>query len=187
MTEIDRSQAIAPAAELRAAWGWFVMLGGAFVALGLLAGSHLLLATLVTVYYLGLLMMAAGVLQIVQALRRTRWGSSLLWLLSGILYAVAGALTVMNPVLTSSVLTLLLALSTAASGIVRIWLGAGAMSERGWGWVVASGSLSTMVGLIFLIGWPVNSAWLLGLVLCIDLIFQGCALLGIGLRVRMGR
>lgn len=92
-----------------------------------------------------------------------------------------------NPVLASSVLTLLLALSTAASGIVRIWLGAGTMPERGWGWIVASGVLSTVVGLIFLIGWPVDSAWLLGLVLCIDLIFQGCALVGLGLRARAGR
>lgn len=184
MTPIDRSHGIAPAGDVHAAWGRFVALGAAFIILGLIAGSHLLLATMVTVYYLGASMMVAGALQIAQSFRLTRWTGFLLWLLSGILYVIAGGMTFMNPTLASSVLTLLLALFTAASGIMRIWLGAGAMSERGWGWIVASGILSTAVGLIFLLGWPVNSSWLLGLVLSVDLIFQGCTLAGLGFRLR---
>lgn len=184
MTYIDKSHGASPADGIHAAWGWFIALGAVFIILGLIASSHLLLATIVTVYYLGASMIVAGALQIIQSFRLTHWGGFILWLLSGLLYVVAGVMTFMNPALASSAMTLLLALFTAASGITRIWLGAGAMSERGWGWIVASGVLSTVVGLIFLVGWPVNSAWLLGLVLSIDLIFQGCALVGIGFRLK---
>lgn len=184
MTHIDRSHGAIAADGIRAAWGWFVALGAAFIVLGLVASSHLLLATLVTVYYLGAAMIVAGILQIVQSFRIARWSGFILWLLSGVLYVAAGAATFMNPSLASSAMTLFLALFTAASGIMRIWLGAGAMSERGWGWIVASGILSTVVGLLVLVGWPVNSTWLLGLILSIDLLFQGCALLGAGFRLR---
>lgn len=184
MTHIDRSHGVSGVDGIHSAWGWFVVLGAAFIALGLVASSHLLLATLVTVYYLGASMILAGALQIIQSFRLTHWGGFILWLLSGILYVAAGAAAFMNPSLASSALTLFLALFTAASGIMRIWLGAGAMSERGWGWIIASGVLSTAVGLLVLVGWPLNSTWLLGLILSIDLIFQGCALLGIGFRLR---
>lgn len=184
MTQIDRSHDAVAVDGIRAAWGWFVALGAVFIILGLIASSHLLLATIVTVYYLGAAMIMAGILQIVQSFRLARWSGFILWLLSGLFYVGAGVMSFMNPALASAALTLLLALFTAASGITRIWLGAGAVSERGWGWVVASGILSTVVGLIFLVGWPVNSAWLLGLLLSIDLIFQGCALLGTGFRLR---
>jgi uncharacterized membrane protein HdeD (DUF308 family) len=184
MTHIDRSHGVGEVDGIHAAWGWFVALGAVFIALGLIASGHLLLATLVTVYYLGAAMILAGALQITQSFRLTHWGGFILWLLSGILYVAAGAATFMNPSLASSAMTLVLALFTAASGIMRIWLGAGAMSERGWGWIVASGVLSTAVGLLVLVGWPLNSTWLLGLVLSIDLIFQGCALIGIGFRLR---
>ena len=43
-------------------------------------------------------------------------------------------------------------------------------------------SWHTAVG--FLIGWPVNSLWLLGLFLAFDLAMQGWALIGFGLALR---
>jgi len=171
-------------AEARAKWSWFVALGFVFVALGAIAVSNLLLTTIATVYYVGALMIVAGAMQIVQSFRVKSWGGFFLWILSGVLYAVAGLMTLMNPLLASLLFTLMLAVLTVASGVVRLWLGLRARADHGWGWIVASGAITTIAGLIFLLGWPVNSLWLLGLVLAIDLIFQGCALVGLGLRFR---
>jgi uncharacterized membrane protein HdeD (DUF308 family) len=67
---------------------------------------------------------------------------------------------------------------------MRLWLGFQAQSEHGWGWIIASGIVTTLAGLIFVLGWPVNSLWLLGLVLSIDLVFQGLTLIGLSLRLR---
>ncbi|TPK82580.1 HdeD family acid-resistance protein [Mesorhizobium sp. B2-4-12] len=171
-------------AEARARWGWFLVLGIIFVVLGAIAVSNLLFATIVTVYYVGMLMIVAGVAQIVQSMRVKSWGGFFLWLLSGLLYAVAGVMTFANPLLVSAILTLLLALLTIASGLMRLWLGFQAKSEQGWGWIVASGVVTTIAGLVLVLGWPVNSLWLLGLVLSIDLVFQGLTLIGLSLRLR---
>ena len=171
-------------AEARARWGWFLLLGIIFVILGAIAVSNLLYATIVTVYYVGLLMIVAGIAQIVQSLRIKTWGGFFLWLLSGLLYAGAGIIAFANPLLASAILTLLLALLTIASGLMRLWLGFQAQSEHGWGWIIASGIVTTLAGLIFVLGWPVNSLWLLGLVLSIDLVFQGLTLIGLSLRLR---
>jgi len=171
-------------AEERAKRGWFLVLGIIFVVLGAVAVSNLLYATIVTVFYVGLLMIVAGVAQIVQSLRIKTWGGFFLWLLSGLLYAGAGVIAFANPLLASAILTLLLALLTIASGLMRLWLGFQAQSEHGWGWIIASGIVTTLAGLIFVLGWPVNSLWLLGLVLSIDLVFQGLTLIGLGLRLR---
>lgn len=52
---------------------------------------------------------------------------------------------------------------------------------------MASGVLTTLVGIIFLLGWPVNSLWLLGVVLAIDLIFHGVSEILFGLALKAGR
>lgn len=171
-------------ADVRAKWGWFIALGFFFVAAGAVAASNLLVATIATVYYVGALMIVASVMQIIQSFQIKTWGGFLLWILSGILYAIAGVMTFINPLLASFALTLLLAVFIGASGVFRIWLGYQSKSEKGWGWIVASGIVTFIAGIIFIIGWPTNSLWLLGLLLAIDLIFQGCALVAFGLHLR---
>jgi uncharacterized membrane protein HdeD (DUF308 family) len=185
MTHAEQASALSGAfAEVRTKWVWFVLLGIAFIVLGGIAVSNLLLATIATVYYVGALMAAAGVMQIIQSFRVQTWRGFLLWMLSGLLYAAAGVMTFMNPLLASAIFTLMLALLAIAAGVVRLWLGFHARAEHGWGWIIASGAVTAIAGLIFLLGGPVNSLWLLGLLLAIDLVFQGCALIGLGLRLR---
>ncbi|MDX3809274.1 MAG: DUF308 domain-containing protein, partial [Bosea sp. (in: a-proteobacteria)] len=108
MTHIDRSHGVIAVDGIRAAWGWFVTLGAVFIILGLIASSHLLLAPIVTVYYLGAAMIVAGVLQIVQSFRLERWSGFILRLLSDLFYVGAGVMSFRNPAQA-----LLLALFTA--------------------------------------------------------------------------
>ena len=67
---------------------------------------------------------------------------------------------------------------------MRIWIGFTSKSLEGWGWVVAAGVVTTLAGLIISSGWPVNSLWMLGLFLAIDLIFQGITYIAFGLGLR---
>jgi uncharacterized membrane protein HdeD (DUF308 family) len=120
----------------------------------------------------------AGTLQVLHAFRVRTWGGFFLWLASGLLYAIAGACAFSNPALTSMILTLLLAVLTLLSGSLRLLIGISARSTQGWGWIIASGVVTALAGVIFLIGWPVDSIWLLGMLLAIDLIFQGMTLIG---------
>jgi uncharacterized membrane protein HdeD (DUF308 family) len=172
------------ATEIRSKWGWFVALGIALLVLGLFAFWNLIAATVATVLWVGVLMVIGAIAQIIHAFQVKSWGGFFFWLLSGILYGVAGVIAWTNPVLAAVTLTLVLAFALIASGIMRIWGSFQLKPEIGWGWVLASGIVTLLAGIIFILGWPVNSLWLLGMVLAIDLTFQGIATIAFGLTLK---
>ena len=108
-------------AEVRAKWGWFVALGIALLVLGGIAFFNVFLATVVSVFYVGVLMLIGAGAEIAHAFGVKTWGSFFWLLLSGIVYAVAGIVTLMNPLLASVVLTFILAIALVVGGIFRIW------------------------------------------------------------------
>ena len=166
--------------EVRSKWGWFVVLGVALLALGVIAAGNLMVATAASVFFVGAMMIVAGIVEIVHAFGVKSWGGFFLWLLSGILYVVAGYFAFANPMLASAVMTLFLAASLIASGVLRVWIGFTGKDLSGWGWVVAAGLLTIVAGVVIMIGWPVNSLWILGLFLAVDLIFQGISFIAFG-------
>ena len=89
-----------------------------------------------------------------------------------------------NPLLASAVLTFLLAVALIASGLLRIWVGFNHRPQDGWGWIVAAGVISALAGLVIAMHWPVNSVWVLGLFLAVDLIFQGWSFVALGLALK---
>lgn len=159
----------------RTGWGWYVALGVALLVLSAFAFGNVLVATVASVYFVGILMLVGAALQIVHAFEVKRWGGFFLWLLSGLLYGAAGVLAFWNPLLAASALTLLLAVSLVVAGIFRIAWSIALRRLRGWGWLLASGVITVLAGVVFLVGWPENSLWLLGIVLAVDLAFQGAA------------
>lgn len=172
-------------AEMRSKWGWFVALGVLVLALGIIAAGNLMVATAASVFFVGSLMIVAGVIEIVHAFGVKSWGSFFWWLLGGILYVIAGYLAFVNPVLTSAILTLLLAASLIASGLMRIYMGfKGKSVLASWGWIVAAGVVTVLAGLVIAAGWPVNSLIILGIFLAVDLIFQGITYIAFGFGLR---
>lgn len=187
--ESGRAQAInALAEDVRSKWIWFLLLGIVLIVLGGIALGNLLVATIATVYYIGALILVAGVVQIVHAFQVKEWGNFFIWLLSGLFYAVAGFLAFYNPLLTSVALTLVLGVSLIVAGALRIWTGISARPRSGWGWLVAAGVLALIVGAVIMVRWPVNSVYLIGLILAIELIFEGWSFVAValGLRARRG-
>lgn len=173
--------------EIRSKWVWFLLLGVVLIVLGGIALGNLLLATLVTVYYIGALILIGGVVQIVHAFQVKEWGNFFIWLLSGFFYALAGFFAFSNPELASAAFTLVLAVSLIAAGILRIWTGFAARPRAGWGWLVAAGVAALVVGAVIAARWPVNSLYLIGLILAVELIFEGWSFIAVGLTLRARR
>ncbi|MFC0218111.1 uncharacterized membrane protein HdeD (DUF308 family) [Pseudochelatococcus lubricantis] len=172
------------AEEVRSKWVWFLLLGIILLVLGGIALGNLLVATLATVYYIGALILIGGVLQIAHAFQVKEWGNFLVWLLSGAFYALAGFFAFYNPQLASVAFTLVLAVSLIASGVLRIWTGFAARPREGWGWLVAAGVAALVVGIVIAARWPVNSLYLIGLILAIELIFEGWSFIAVALALR---
>ena len=110
---------------VRASWGWFVVLGIAFIVLGFVALAHVLASTVVTALYVGALILVGGVVQVIHAFRVKGWGRFFYWLLAGVLYVVAGGLIMSNPLLGAGILTLMIGVALAVEGIFRIFAGVG--------------------------------------------------------------
>jgi uncharacterized membrane protein HdeD (DUF308 family) len=169
---------------LRAKWGWIVALGVVYLVAGFIALGSVLTATVVSVFLVGIMMIIAGVAEVINAFEVRGWGKFLLWLLLGVLYIVAGFVTFENPLLAAAVLTLILGVALVASGIMRIILAFSVQREAPWIWVLLSGVVTLLLGALILARWPVSSLYILGLFLGIDLIFAGAGWVGLGLGLR---
>jgi uncharacterized membrane protein HdeD (DUF308 family) len=171
-------------APLRAKWGWIVALGVVYLLAGLIALASVVTATVASVLIVGIMMIIAGVAEVINAFQVKRWGKFLLWALLGVLYIVAGFVTFENPLLAAAVLTLMLGAALVASGIMRIVLAFGMKHETPWVWVMLSGAITLLLGLVILAHWPVSSLYILGLFLGIDLVIAGAGWIGLGLGLR---
>ena len=185
MSNITASALTASGIEpLRAKWGWIVALGVTYAIAGFIALGSVLMATVATVYFVGIMMVVSGIAEVVNAFQVKTWGKFLLWALLGVLYIIAGFVTFENPLLAAAVLTLILGSVLIVSGIMRIILGFSMKHGMPWIWVVLSGVVTLLLGLIILNHWPVSSLYILGLFLGIDLVFAGATWIGMGLRLR---
>jgi uncharacterized membrane protein HdeD (DUF308 family) len=184
MSNITASAAASGIEPLRAKWGWIVALGAVYTIAGIIALGSVLMATVATVYVVGIMMLISGIAEVINAFQVKTWGKFLLWALLGGLYIVAGFVTFENPLLAAAILTLMLACALIVSGIMRIVLGFSMKHDMPWIMVVLSGAITLLLGLIILGHWPVSSLYILGLLLGIDLVIAGTSWIGIGLRLR---
>ena len=185
MSNITTSALSASGLEpLRAKWGWIVALGVVYAIAGFIALGSVLMATVATVYVVGIMMVVSGIAEVVNSTQMKTWGKFLLWALLGFLYIIAGFVTFENPLLAAALLTLMLGCALTISGVMRIILGFSMKRGMPWIWVVLSGVVTFLLGMIILSHWPVSSLYILGLLLGIDLVFAGASWIGVGLGLR---
>ena len=180
----DASAGLAP---LRMKSGWVVALGVLYLITGVLALGSVITATVATVFFVGIMMIVAGVGEVFGAFQIRGWGRFLLWVLVGLLYIIAGIATFQNPLLAAVVLTFVLGFALVASGLTRIVLAFGVKQMGSWILVGLSGVVTVILGLMVLARWPVSSIYILGIFLGVDLIVAGIGWIGLGLGLRKAR
>ena len=184
MSTIAATSSSSELEPLRAKSGWIVALGVIYVIAGIIALGSVVMATVASVFVVGIMMLIAGVAEVINAFQVKSWGRFLLWLLLGALYIVAGFATFENPLLAAVLLTLILAIALVASGIMRIILAFSMQSGMPWIWVLASGVITLLIGLVILAHWPVSSLFVLGIFLGVDLVIAGAGWIALGLGLR---
>jgi uncharacterized membrane protein HdeD (DUF308 family) len=176
----------ADTAPLRAKWGWIVGLGVVYVIAGFIALGSVMMATVASVFVVGVMMIVAGIAEIINAFQLKGWGKFLIWALLGVLYIFAGFVTLENPLLAAALLTLILGAALIASGLVRIFLAFSMKRESPWIWVLLSSVVTLLLGLLILAHWPISSVYVLGIFLGVDLVMAGAAWIGLGFALRGG-
>ncbi|MBV9114259.1 MAG: HdeD family acid-resistance protein [Hyphomicrobiales bacterium] len=194
MAPVDLPQAASPfsapiglgssLSHLRARWASFAALGAAFIICGTIAFGSLVSATVASVWMNGVMMILAGIAEVGMGLHMKDWGRLVLLSVAGALIGIAGVVCVLNPLLGAVALTLCLGAGLCATGLVRIYVASQMGSDAPWRVAVLSGLFTFILGVIIMASWPVNTRYVLGLFLAIDLVFYGAGLLGLALQLR---
>jgi uncharacterized membrane protein HdeD (DUF308 family) len=171
--------------RVRKNWGWFFALGIVQIVTGTLAVGFAFSATIASVVTLGMLLLIAAGAQTAAAICARDWSGFFLFLLVGVLYGVAGFLTLQHPLLAAEGLTLMLAAFFLAGGVFRIIV---AVAERfpSWGWVLGNGIITVLLGISIWQQWPGSGLWVLGMFVGIDLIVNGVTWSALAIGVRNG-
>jgi len=168
-------------------WWCFLLLGVSLIVIGSICIADPLIGSIASVLFLGFLLLAGGITQVVSAFWAGRWSGMLFHVLIGVLYGVVGYMIIDAPGISLAVLTKFIAIFLIVGGVFRI-VGALVTRFHDWGWVLLNGAITLFLGLIVNRQLPEASLWVIGLFIGIEMIFNGWAwvMLSLGLR-RVGR
>jgi uncharacterized membrane protein HdeD (DUF308 family) len=168
---------------IRGKWIWLVALGIALIVLGTILLGSPVIATLATVKALGVLILLGGAMEVVGAFWCREWSGFFLALLSGILGVVVGLMLLGNPIQSGITLTVLLASFLFVGGIFKA---AAAIAHQfgGWGWLLLSGVIDVLLGVLIWDELPWTGLTIIGLLVGISLIFHGVSWLMLGLTLK---
>lgn len=167
-------------------WVLFLVEGIVLVVLGVLAILVPALASLAFTIFFGWLLLISGIVGLVTTFM-ARGAPGFWWsLLSAVLGIVAGVILLVWPVSGTLSLTYLLIAFFLVEGFASIMF---AIEHRNqlsgrWGWMLVSGILDVILAVIVFLGLPWSAFWALGLLLGINMIFGGWALIGMALHAR---
>jgi uncharacterized membrane protein HdeD (DUF308 family) len=177
MSEFTYDPLVSGIEKIRESWGWFLALGIALAVLGVCCVAFAVTATFTTVLVFGWLLLISAVFQSVHAFRAGTWKGALFNLLSALFRGFTGFLLIRYPVMGAEALTIVLASFFIVAGLFRAIASAMVKLPR-WGWVVLSGAITTVLGLLLLAQMPVSGVWFIGFAIGVDLIFDGIATAG---------
>ena len=165
-------------------WGWFVALGAVMVIGGIFALIDVVAFTLVSVIFIGAMLLVSGLFQIVHAFMTKGWSAFGLNLILGILYAVSGFLIMQEPVQGSLALTLLIVAGLLVGGIMRAVIAAQHREVPGWWLMVIGGIISVILAIMLYATLPWSGFWVIGTLIAVELLVQGFSWLRFGISLR---
>jgi uncharacterized membrane protein HdeD (DUF308 family) len=128
------------------------------------------------VWFLGWILIASGIVQGLGLFSARHHPSFWLTLIPAVLAIVVGFLLIRNVAGGMLVISILLIVFFMVEGISKIVFALTIRPLANWFWVLASGVLAVVLAVILWGSMPVTAAWLIGLLLGINLITEGFAL-----------
>lgn len=163
-------------------WGWLLTLGIVMVTLGTIALGDTLALTFVSVFLLGWLLIASGLVHVVHLIRHTEQRS--FWHIAGAIFDfIAGFYLIVNPAVGALTLTLVLAAFFLASGVTRL-IGLFSVNLPHKLWPAVNAIVSILLGILIWVHWPTSGLWFIGLAVGIELIIRGWSWIMLAFAIR---
>jgi len=171
---------------LREHWVLYLIEGVVLLVLGATAIVIPPLATLAATIVLGWLFLVSGVVGLFTSFWM-RAAPGFWWsLLSAVLAVVVGFWLLARPVSGAVSLTIVLVAFFIIEGVASIMFSLDHKRELSgqWGWMLASGVIDLVLGAMIFAGLPSTAAWAIGLLVGINMVFGGSALIAMSLHAR---
>jgi len=185
--DVDRLR-LAVSGSLRTHWQWFLVEGIILLGLGLAAIVLPLIATVAVELIIGWLLLMSGIVGLI-ATFRMRDAPGFGWsLLSAILAIAAGLVLLRWPLGGALSLTVILTVFFVIEGVASIFYALDHKRELSgrWSFMLMSGVLDLILGAFIFLGLPGTAAWAIGLLLGINMVFGGWAIISMALLARSG-
>ncbi|HVR58193.1 MAG: HdeD family acid-resistance protein [Pseudolabrys sp.] len=179
----------AATAALHEHWVLFLVEGVVLLVLGATAVVLPPIATLAVTILLGWLFLVSGILGLITTFWM-RHAPGFWWsLLSAVLGIVVGAVLLASPLTGAFSLTLVLVAFFLVEGAVSIMFALDHKRELSgqWGWMLVSGIIDLGLAIMIFAGLPSTAAWAVGLLVGINMIFGGSALIAMALHARTAK
>ena len=174
---------------VRRHWKAFLFEGILLAIFGLAAMIVPPAASLAVTILLGWLFLISGI----AGLALTFWAREMpgFWwsLISAALAVLAGLVLLARPAQGTLTLTIVVGAYFLAEGVATIMYALEhrrELSER-WSWMLVAGLMDILIAAIIIAGLPGSAVWALGLLVGVNLLFGGAALIGVALAVRNAR
>lgn len=176
----------AVAKSLHAHWRLFLTEGIILMILGILAIVVPQIATIAAAVFIGWLLLMSGVVGLIATVRM-RSAPGFFWsLISALIGIAAGVVLLTWPLSGAFSLTLILTVFLVLEGVVSVLYAFEHRRELSgrWGVMLFSGIVDLILAGIIFAGLPGTAAWAIGLLLGVNLVFGGSALIAMALHAR---
>lgn len=172
--------------SLQQHWKLFLTEGIVLLILGILAIVVPEIATIAAAVFIGWLILLSGVVGLV-ATFRMRNAPGFWWsLLSAVLGVAAGIVLLAWPLSGAFSLTVILTIFLVLEGVASIFFALEHKRELSgrWGMMLFSGVVDLVLAAMIFTGLPATAAWAIGLLIGINMVFGGSALIAMALHAR---
>ena len=172
--------------KLKGSWGWLILFGIISLIGGFLCFANPWAATIAADYLAGFFFMVLGIAQIVHSFSVREWGGFMWTLGVGVLTLLVGVVLVADPIAGATSLTFVVGILLFFLGGAKIAYALTLRPVEGWIWMLLSGIVSIVLGVLIFYNFPWAAAVVLGLFLGVELTFNGVTLLMTGWALRKG-
>jgi uncharacterized membrane protein HdeD (DUF308 family) len=164
--------------------GWSIGLSVLMIIAGILAIASPLAAGIAVNVFVAWLLVFSGGIHLVFSWYTKSTGGFLWELLVGILYLFIGVYLLAHPAAGLVSLTIALAIYLFLEAILEFTLGLTLRPRPGSGWLLFDGIVTLILAVMIWRTWPSSSAWVVGTLVGISMLFSGTSRLMLSLAAR---